>query len=87
MPRKKQISKTMQPVEEPTVTTIATTTPKEAPPVTQEEKTVEKVAEKKKRAPNDWVRHCQQVHAKTKDVSYKEVLKTARQTYKPLKKE
>ncbi len=59
-----------------TATATVTTTPEEAPPVTQEEKTVEKVVEKKKRAPNDWVRQCQQVHAKTKDVSYKEVLKT-----------
>ena len=87
MPRKKQTSKTMQPAEEPTVVTqtptatTATTITEEAPP-TQEAK----VVEKQKRAPNDWVRHCQQIHLKSKGIPYKEVLKTAKGTYKPVKK-
>jgi len=65
MPRKKQISKTIK------------TGPVEIVP----EKVLEPTVEKKKRAPNAWVLHCQQVHSKNKDLPYKEVLKTAKETY------
>ena len=73
MPRKKQISKTIKTVDEPV----------EIVPVQEVEPPVN---EKKKRAPNAWVKHCQQVHAKHKDMPYKEVLKTAKETYNLPKK-
>jgi hypothetical protein len=82
MPRKKQTSKTIQPAEEPIVTVPITPITEEVPPIQEA-----KVVDKQKRAPNDWVRHCQQIHLESKDIPYKEVLKTARATYKPTKNE
>ena len=73
MPRKKTTTKTSP---EPEV--------KEPQPEPQPQPEPEQVVaeKKKKRSPNVWVEHCQKVHAKDKTKTFKEVLKTAKETYK-----
>jgi hypothetical protein len=71
MPRKKTTTKTSP---EPEV--------KEPQPEPQPEPEPVVAEKKKKRSPNVWVEHCQKVHAKDKTKTFKEVLKTAKETYK-----
>ena len=73
MPRKKTTTKTVPSTE------LEVKEPQLEPQLEPEQVVAEK---KKKRSPNVWVEHCQKVHAKDKTKTFKEVLKTAKETYK-----
>jgi len=80
MPKKAKVMKVMKVVEEVTEEPDEVTVDAIGSPVVENPKKI--IKKKAVRKPNNWVLHCKKVQAENPGISYREVLKLAKTTYK-----